>query len=453
MSEISNDRELNLVAESSLQTSRGQSNTHGMSVQYFWETISGKDTGDTRKELRQSGPLKATYVGVLMFCFFYFFRAEDLLPAPLATFPFEKIAGVLTGVSLIAAIASRRIRFIAEIKLILLLFGYLCLSIPGSLWPGGSFDLVVNVFTKSVLIVIAAMCAFTTVERLRRVILVQIFAMLTLALLALNHDRYMGRMLGVGKMFGDPNDFALNLCVVLPLCVAMLLSRRSLSWRLFWTGASGLTLVTILSTYSRGGFLTLVVVAIAMWRLFRFKTLAVVLLAIVCAITLGLFDLGSSSYIDRIKTITDPQADGTGSAQARRQLFARSIEITLEHPFLGVGPGQFAQISGNWHETHNSYTQLSSEAGVPALLIFLALIWRTFKNLRKARESEQGTEASLLARGLYCAFVGYLVGAFFLSTAFSLIPYLLVAYASALARASTGKGDFKSEPTFQDSND
>jgi len=58
-------------------------------------------------------------------------------------------------------------------------------------------------------------------------------------------------------------------------------------------------------------------------------------------------------------------------------LFLRSIQLTFEHPILGVGPGEFmdaeaeeAAVAGKkamWHFTHNSYTELSSETGLPGL--------------------------------------------------------------------------------------
>ena len=107
MSEISNGRELNLVAVSSSQALGEGSDTYGISRPYFCETTSENHIGDRAREFPQGGPLKATYVGVLLFCFFYFFHPQDLVPA-LAAFPFGKITGLLTGVSLVAAIASGR---------------------------------------------------------------------------------------------------------------------------------------------------------------------------------------------------------------------------------------------------------------------------------------------------------------------------------------------------------
>ena len=72
-----------------------------------------------------------------------------------------------------------------------------------------------------------------------------------------------------------------------------------------------------------------------------------------------------------------------GSAEQRQHLFWRSLEVTLEHPLFGVGPGNFPIISDSWLVTHNSYTQMSSEGGIPALVLYVMVLWAGFKNLKK----------------------------------------------------------------------
>jgi O-antigen ligase len=387
---------------------------------------------DVRKPL-----MTAAYVGLLFFYFIYFFRPEDFIPG-LAVLPLAKIAGGLTAVALLGAILSGQVRLNTEIKLLLALFIDFCLCIPGSLWPGGSYDVVINGFSKYVLAVIITFWVLSTLGRLRKLMLLQTFAMLTMALLALSQKPIANRMFGVGNMFADPNDFALNLCIILPFCVALLLSSRSLPRKLFWTAAVAITLLAIVSTYSRGGFLALVAVVFAMWRRFggNFRSSLVLLILIGSLATASVLIVGKSSYVDRMSTIINPQADTSGSVESREALLKRGLEVTLQHPFFGVGPGQFEQASGLWHVTHNSYTQLTADAGIPALLIFFLLIRRTFKNLRMLRSEHKGTEAWYLAQALSCAMIAYLVGGFFLSTAYWLVPYLLIAYASALLKIS-----------------
>jgi O-antigen ligase len=376
--------------------------------------------------------LSATYTFVLVFCFLYFFRPTDFIPG-LATFPFAKIAGALVGGSLVGAIFTERIYLGTESKILLLFFGYLCLSVPFSSWTGGSFQVVVQEFSKVVVVAVATMVAVTTTKRLVRLVLVQVFAMLMMAMIALSQGSHDDRLYGVGQLFGDPNDFALNLCIVLPICVAFALSRRRLLAKLFWIVAMGLILFAIISTSSRGGFLTLIAVTIAMWRGFRVPAPTALVVVLVIAIFAGLAISvrGASSFYERMVTIVHPDWDPNASGQARRELLKESVRLTFQHPLFGVGPGRFVEAGGAWHVTHNSYTQLSSESGIPSLILFLMMVWSTLKKLRATKLLDSNSDSRHLIAGLYCGMQAYLVGAFFLSTAYWFVPYLLMGYASA----------------------
>ena len=126
-----------------------------------------------------------------------------------------------------------------------------------------------------------------------------------------------------------------------------------------------------------------------------------------------------------------------GSIDARRELLNQSIELTLKHPLFGVGPGNFQAITETWHVTHNTYTEFSSEAGIPALAIFLTIIGLAFRNLRRVRKApdyKTNSQLRLFTGALWAGLSAYLVGAAFSSTAYALFPYFMVAYTSALYR-------------------
>ena len=111
------------------------------------------------------------------------------------------------------------------------------------------------------------------------------------------------------------------------------------------------------------------------------------------------------------KASSAAQQEAASSAETRKLLFMRSIQLTMQHPVLGVGPGEFmdaeaidAQEKGKkalWHFTHNSYTELSSETGIPGLALFLWAFWRSYSGLSKITDSLQiharRTRGALLA--------------------------------------------------------
>ena len=136
-------------------------------------------------------------------------------------------------------------------------------------------------------------------------------------------------------------------------------------------------------------------------------------------------DIGSST--------SQPDTEASGSAEQRKELLLRSLTITADHPLFGVGPGNFEVVSGVWHVTHNSFTQMSAEGGIPAFLLYVLILWRGIANLREARRyGKTGKQIRLYSMALEASLAAYLVGSFFASDAYQLFPYCLVAYTSSL---------------------
>ncbi|MCI0350323.1 MAG: hypothetical protein L0Z53_12940, partial [Acidobacteriales bacterium] len=99
-------------------------------------------------------------------------------------------------------------------------------------------------------------------------------------------------------------------------------------------------------------------------------------------------------------------------------------------------PGNFQIFSGDWHGAHNTYTQLGSEAGLPAALFFILLLLGGVLKTRHLRLNSADPELRLLATALNASLTCYAVGAFFADTAYHFFPYLLVAYAASLHQIS-----------------
>jgi O-antigen ligase len=192
----------------------------------------------------------------------------------------------------------------------------------------------------------------------------------------------------------------------------------------------------VLLTGSRGGFLSLVIVATACLWEFGIRGRRPYLLGFAFVAGLLLWQFAGGMLASRIMGTLNVDGDSAAayeSSQARQQLFWRSIEVTEQHPIFGVGPGNFDQVSGQWHTTHNSLTLLSSEGGIPAFMLYVFILASGFMNLRAAKHlTRPRSESRLLAGALFASLAGYSIGALFLSTAYAYFPYILVAYTIAL---------------------
>ena len=129
-------------------------------------------------------------------------------------------------------------------------------------------------------------------------------------------------------------------------------------------------------------------------------------------------------------TLTDEAA---GSAESRWALLKDSVWLTVTNPIFGVGPGMFpvaqntldvdrGRPKGQWHQTHNSYTQISSEMGIPGLLLFMAAIVLSFKSLRSISNIQQtGPEVDDLKTMAACcrlSFITFCTMVFFAPVAY-----------------------------------
>ena len=118
--------------------------------------------------------------------------------------------------------------------------------------------------------------------------------------------------------------------------------------------------------------------------------------------------------------------------------FKRSIFVSVRHPLLGVGLGNYILFSNTNHATHNSYTQVSSELGLIALVLYVLFQIAPLKELRKVALETSDTRRKsryyYLAVGLEASLIGFMVASFFASVAFLWYVYFLVGYAVCLVR-------------------
>lgn len=394
------------------------------------------DSPATKRSASEQSKLVGAYAALLLFMFIYYVRPEDWIPG-LSAMPLAKISGIVALLALLFSF-SQIPPLPREIVYLALLIGQLLVSAALSpVWRGGAFQATLE-FTKVFMAIVVMAAAVNTPRRLRLLVFAQAASVAAVASVTLWKGYLLqGRFNGfLGGDYADPNTLALIQVISLPLCLALLILTRSWIWKAAWTSAIVVMTLLIILTGSRGGFLAFIVtVAVGLWQ-FAVRGRRPYL--IVLAALLGAIALQSSGgmLVGRLKGTFSSEEDTAGaysSSQQRQGLFWRSVEVTKEHPLFGVGLGNFAQLSGSWHVAHNAFTQMSSEAGIPALILYLLILWSGFKNIRVAKRfANSPRETTLLANALHASLAGYLVGSWFLSVSLSFFPYFLVANTTAL---------------------
>ena len=386
------------------------------------------------------------YRALLALSFIYFVRPEDYIPG-LGYIPIAKIAGGISLIALIFGVSGQwQENKPRELRLVYMLYAWWCLGLPFASWKSNSIMLVFTDCLKCVVVMVLVSLVVNSMRELGQLLKLQAAAVMLNAMgaILLHKVDADGRLCGLGNgALFNPNDLAINIALNWPICVMFFFGTKDPLVKTLW-GFGLLAMIRgVMMTYSRSGFLALsmaifIVLLEFGWRGGRRWMLALPFMLLVPAVVLA-----PTNYATRLESIVGTPEAGSmdrGSAEARKQLLIRSVEITATHPLFGIGVGDFQSYSNMWMVTHNTYTELSSEGGIPALVFFLLLLGQAFRNLRAVRTNpalKQDENMQLFASALWAALTAYTVGAFFASTARLLFPYFLVGYTTALYKIAS----------------
>ncbi len=398
------------------------------------------------------------YVGLWFFSALLIFRPAETIPglAGIARLSFGVAA--LTMLFFFSTQIWHEGRLTArprEVNILLALCVAALISIPFGIDPWTSRHMFLDAFVKFVLMFLVMINAVRTEKRLRGMLYLVIAAGAFLAYSALSAYRrgafsvegYRVRGTFTGTL-ADPNDTALFLVMMIPLAIALFLAARAKFPRLILVLATLLMTGAIFVTYSRGGFLALLVMsAFLTWKLSRRAPIQTAIFAFFALILVAV--ALPPNYLERLSSITDSSRDTRGSASQRRDLLNQSVEVALTHPLAGIGMGNFPQVSRSGHASHNAYTQVASEMGLPALALYLAFIFVALGRLKRIERETRALAGNhdaykriyFLSIGLQASLIGFMVGSFFLSVAYYWFLYYLVGFAVCLSRLyETGPG-------------
>ena len=343
------------------------------------------------------------------------------------------------------------------------LFLWAVLLVPFSVWPGGSFGEIFDVFIKALIIFWLLGRVVNSVQRLSTVAWMLSLMSIPLSLSAvlaflqggmgnveLTHgwERITGYQAG---LTGNPNDLALMINLTLPLTVGLMLSVRRRVAGVLLALVALLDVIAVVLTYSRGGFITLMVI-VGSYLVCLTGRARIGLVMIVIAIGLVAVPMIPSGYWSRIGTITDIQADRTDSAQQRWGDMIDATHLIAAHPVIGVGAGMdFLALNAvrgkTWVHVHNIYLEYAVDLGIPGLLLFLLLYYRVLKSASKARRLAAGRVEHAtfyrLSEGIWIALIAFGVSALFHPVAYEFYFYYfagLAVAAGAIAENSANQG-------------
>ena len=269
-----------------------------------------------------------------------------------------------------------------------------------------------------------------------------------------------GRLAFSPGNLSNPNALAAYLLLTVPFCFFIFLQSKKIAVKALASLVTLMLLGMTLRTGSRSGLVSIrdlsayIFFSASVPKKILMATLSI---ALMISSPLYLPDsvlarfrtlMGQEAQISSGGDEDERQADfAEGSTHSRSYLLRKSIDFTLANPVFGVGPGMFAVASSDeakaegdpalWQQTHNTYTQVSSETGLPGLAIYLGLILAILNATRMPAWAKTDPEFSLLhntALTLRLSLIAFCGGAMFGSFAYNMELPLLAGLAETLRR-------------------
>lgn len=246
--------------------------------------------------------------------------------------------------------------------------------------------------------------------------------------------------------------------IALPMALLLVASARSMPARGAGAVAALLLLSVALWSRNRAAFVALgagLLCAAALWLALRRASpspgaavrshraagwlVGVLLLALVGGLAGGGYQRFAALWQSAPPATPDQQLD-LGTAKERLVLWQAAWDMAKQAPFLGVGPGNYAnteksaEISSKRLTAHSNYFSMLAETGFVGLVLYLALFVAALVSLAPLLAQANDWRADT-ARALFASLMMYLVQGLFNARHDLVLAYLIAGWAASLRQA------------------
>jgi putative inorganic carbon (hco3(-)) transporter len=239
-----------------------------------------------------------------------------------------------------------------------------------------------------------------------------------------------------GSMIADNNDLSLAIVMSIPILHYLRVTSANPVIKAACLFVMVMSVVAVIGTNSRGGFIGLAAVSLGFIMFARPKFGAML---VPVAIAVGVWNYAPSSWFERIGTIKSYETDE--SAANRFAAWQTSTNLALDRPFIGGGfsaiesekvdfrynktdwrASEAAQEKSRNRAAHSIFFQVLGDHGFLGLAIWLSMIGAGVFNILRVMTASRGHPelvwAKLLARALLISLMGYIAAGAFLSMAY-----------------------------------
>ncbi|HMN75647.1 MAG TPA: putative O-glycosylation ligase, exosortase A system-associated [Burkholderiaceae bacterium] len=382
--------------------------------------------------------LKRPFWGILMLAWLGYMNPHRLCYGFMLDMPVVQIVAITTLIAMLASHEVKRMVWSREIVVLLIFIAWMGVTTTQALF----FDLAMDQYVKVIKIQILTFMTLLMLTSRERVHLFVWAIVLSIGFYGikggiftvLNGGVY--RVQGpVGTFIEGNNELALALIMTIPLIRYLQLQEKSKLVRLGLAIGMTLTALAAVGSQSRGALVGMAAMGTMFWLKSRNK-FATAFLIIVAAVVVT--QVMPEEWYERMNTIETYDEDA--SARGRINMWWMAWNLANDRIFGGGFEfwrvllfSSYAPDPTNIRAAHSIYFQVLGDHGWVGLVLFLALLWLTWRKcsavIRLAKQQADATWARDLAAMLQVSIVAYMSAGAFLGLAYFDYIYHLIAVA------------------------
>jgi len=379
--------------------------------------------------------LKKPYIGILLWSWLGYMNPHRLSYGFAYTMPFAQVTAIITMMALL--LSKEKKSFPITPLTTTWLFFILCLSISTlfAIFPEQAFEQLIKVL-KIQLVVFLTLLLINDKKKLNQLIWV---IALSIGFYSIKGGVFTLMTGGSFRVWGPSgtyiagnNEIGLATLMIIPLFFYLRQQVHQKWLKNTLLAFAILSVFTVLGTQSRGAFLALGVISLFLWLKTSNKVITGVIGGIFIVLAISFMP---KTFMDRMDTIETYQEDN--SAMGRINAWTLAINIANDRFFAGGfnhwSPKTYALYAPDPDhvlDVHSIYFEVLGENGYPALILFLTLLFLTWRSaawvIKQTKDNKELLWCSQLMKMIQVSLLAYCSGGAFLGLAYWDLPYHLI---------------------------
>lgn len=252
---------------------------------------------------------------------------------------------------------------------------------------------------------------------------------------------------------GEVNRYAQTMLMLVPLALFRFWGERSRFLRMLAAVAVIFIGLGTALTFSRGAAIGLLIMLLIVTFMRYIKVSQLIMIVLVSLLVLQLVpQFGQRlTSLELFATVLSGEfdinvAEADGSTRSRLTEMGAAMLVFVDHPIVGVGPGNFSlyyreyaerigiRVLNANREAHSLIPGMAAEYGALGLLCYLAILYVVIRGLVRARKKHRQSQPDVanMATALLLAIITYLTTGIFLHLAYIRFFWVIMGLAGAL---------------------